>query len=62
MKHRKKGDLPTKICRTCGRQFAWRKKWERCWEEVLYCSDRCRGERPRPEPHLRAKDPPAGRG
>ncbi|MBM3873877.1 MAG: DUF2256 domain-containing protein [Verrucomicrobia bacterium] len=39
---RRKGDLPTKTCVTCGRPFAWRKKWERCWEEVLTCSERCR--------------------
>lgn len=42
---RRKGDLPTKICATCGRPFAWRKKWERVWDEVRYCSDRCRSER-----------------
>ena len=41
----KKGDLPTKICATCGRPFTWRKKWERNWDEVRYCSDRCRGAR-----------------
>jgi hypothetical protein len=41
----KKGDLPSKDCRTCGRPFTWRKKWERVWGEVLYCSDRCRRER-----------------
>lgn len=44
-KHRKKADLPTKICAACGRPFAWRKKWERVWDEVKHCSDRCRGER-----------------
>ncbi|WP_255579743.1 DUF2256 domain-containing protein [Deinococcus sp. RIT780] len=22
--------------------FTWRKKWERDWDQVLYCSDRCR--------------------
>ncbi|RYE16560.1 MAG: DUF2256 domain-containing protein, partial [Sphingobacteriaceae bacterium] len=22
--------------------FDWRKKWEKCWDEVKYCSDRCR--------------------
>ncbi|MFN4784761.1 MAG: DUF2256 domain-containing protein [Bacteroidota bacterium] len=27
---------------TCGRPFVWRKKWERDWESVKYCSDRCR--------------------
>ena len=35
-----------KICAACGRPFAWRKKWERCWEQVRYCSDRCRGRGP----------------
>ncbi len=42
-----KADLPTKVCATCGRPFAWRKKWARDWEAVRYCSDRCRaGSRP----------------
>ncbi len=44
-KMRKKGDLPTKICATCARPFAWRKKWEKVWDEVRYCSDRCRDGR-----------------
>jgi hypothetical protein len=22
--------------------FTWRKKWADCWDEVKYCSDRCR--------------------
>jgi len=39
---RRKSDLPTKICLACGRPFAWRKKWERDWPEVKYCSDACR--------------------
>jgi hypothetical protein len=33
---------PPKICRSCGREMAWRKKWERSWDEVRYCSDACR--------------------
>ncbi len=37
-----KANLPTKLCATCGRPFTWRKKWERVWETVKYCSDRCR--------------------
>ena len=37
-----KKTLPTKICVACGRPFAWRKKWERDWEQVRYCSERCR--------------------
>ena len=35
----------TKVCAACGRDFAWRKKWERCWGEVRYCSDACRRQR-----------------
>lgn len=40
-----KADLPTKTCAACGRPFAWRKKWERVWDEVRYCSDACRRRR-----------------
>ena len=32
----------SKICVRCARPFTWRKKWERDWEQVKYCSDRCR--------------------
>ena len=32
----------TKICTSCGRIIEWRKKWERDWDAVRYCSDRCR--------------------
>ena len=39
---RKKADLPSKTCAACGLPFAWRKKWERDWDNVKYCSDRCR--------------------
>ncbi|MEL7061436.1 MAG: DUF2256 and DUF3253 domain-containing protein [Acidobacteriota bacterium] len=38
----------TKICATCGRTFAWRRKWQRNWEAVRYCSERCRRTRPGP--------------
>jgi len=34
--------LPEKICVICQRPFSWRKKWARDWEEVKYCSERCR--------------------
>lgn len=47
MRMRKKADLPQKICITCGRPFAWRRKWAEVWDEVRYCSDRCRGARPK---------------
>jgi hypothetical protein len=42
-----KRDLPQKICATCGRPFTWRKAWAKVWEEVRYCSDRCRGAWPK---------------
>ena len=42
MKMRKKSDLPQKLCAACGLPFAWRRKWARDWEQVKYCSDRCR--------------------
>lgn len=35
-------DLPTKACAVCGREIRWRKKWERDWESVRYCSQRCK--------------------
>jgi hypothetical protein len=41
-KQKKKADLPQKICSMCGRPFTWRKKWEKDWESVKYCSDKCR--------------------
>ena len=40
----RKGELPHKICAGCGRPFSWRKKWERVWDEVRFCSERCRRE------------------
>ncbi|MFZ9527095.1 MAG: DUF2256 domain-containing protein [Schleiferiaceae bacterium] len=39
-----KANLPSKDCTHCGRPFTWRKKWERDWDQVKFCSDRCRGE------------------
>ncbi|MBO6556416.1 MAG: DUF2256 domain-containing protein [Pseudomonadales bacterium] len=41
MRH-KKSNLPTKVCVVCQRSFAWRKKWERDWHAVKFCSERCR--------------------
>lgn len=41
-KHIRKSDLPQKICSVCGLSFSWRKKWAKCWDEVKYCSERCR--------------------
>ncbi|QEI06339.1 DUF2256 domain-containing protein [Pigmentiphaga aceris] len=41
----RKPHLPQKPCLCCGRPFAWRKKWEKVWDEVKYCSERCRRNR-----------------
>ncbi|MDA8762265.1 DUF2256 domain-containing protein [Flavobacteriaceae bacterium] len=38
----KKQHLPEKICITCDKPFTWRKKWKKNWENVKYCSERCR--------------------
>jgi hypothetical protein len=35
-----------KLCKTCGRAFSWRKKWERDWDNIQYCSDGCRTHQP----------------
>ncbi|MGR5360635.1 DUF2256 domain-containing protein [Vibrio barjaei] len=49
----RKARLPSKICICCERPFTWRKKWQRCWEQVRYCSKRCaskaRGTKKTPE-------------
>ncbi|WP_323125798.1 DUF2256 domain-containing protein [Acinetobacter bohemicus] len=42
----KKQHLPEKICAYCLRPFTWRKKWQRCWDEVKYCSERCKRQSP----------------
>ena len=41
----KKEHLPSKICVICNRPFTWRKKWERCWDEVTTCSKSCNHKR-----------------
>ncbi|MEM1011084.1 MAG: DUF2256 and DUF3253 domain-containing protein [Planctomycetota bacterium] len=41
---------PTKPCHQCGRTIEWRKKWERDWENVRYCSDACRRAAKRHDP------------
>ncbi|ABG38682.1 zinc finger protein [Paraglaciecola sp. T6c] len=40
-----KTQLPSKICPVCQRPFSWRKKWQKDWEHVKYCSKRCAGNR-----------------
>ena len=40
-------NLPVKTCVVCDRPFTWRKKWERCWDEVTTCSKSCNAQRRR---------------
>ena len=35
-----------KTCAACGRTITWRKKWERDWDNVKFCSDACRSQKP----------------
>jgi len=42
MKSRSEHNLPTKQCVVCNLPFEWRKKWEKVWDQVKYCSERCR--------------------
>ncbi|MBN2679442.1 DUF2256 domain-containing protein [Acidithiobacillus montserratensis] len=37
--------MEEKICVICHRSFTWRKRWRRCWDEVLYCSAACRKQK-----------------
>ncbi|MBY5920288.1 DUF2256 domain-containing protein [Ferrimonas balearica] len=34
-----------KVCPVCHRPFQWRRRWARCWDDVRYCSRRCRRHR-----------------
>ena len=40
-----KNGFAPKICARCGLPFEWRKKWEKNWDEVKYCSTRCRDDK-----------------
>ncbi|MDA9655912.1 MAG: DUF2256 domain-containing protein [Alphaproteobacteria bacterium] len=37
-----KKNLDSKICLVCKRPFNWRKKWEKVWNDVKYCSVKCK--------------------
>lgn len=48
MSHRKPAPAephPDKTCVVCGRRIEWRRKWERDFDQVKYCSDSCRRSR-----------------
>jgi hypothetical protein len=36
---------PAKSCAACGRRIEWRRRWERDWDHVRYCSAACRRHR-----------------
>jgi hypothetical protein len=40
-----------KTCQSCGRTITWRRKWERSWDEVRYCSRSCRARGVTDEDH-----------
>jgi hypothetical protein len=40
-----KNGFDPKTCLRCGLEFEWRKKWAKNWDEVKYCSDRCRNNK-----------------
>jgi len=42
MKAKTKNGFAPKDCQQCGRPFEWRKKWARDWEQVKYCSEKCK--------------------
>ncbi|MDA9231560.1 DUF2256 domain-containing protein [Rickettsiales bacterium] len=39
-----KSNLPEKICKYCQLPFKWRKKWRNNWDEVKFCSKKCKNE------------------
>ena len=38
---------PPKTCVSCGRTIEWRKKWERNWDQIRFCSNKCRSRKVR---------------
>ncbi|MDA9753582.1 DUF2256 domain-containing protein [bacterium] len=32
----------SKVCPVCKRKFEIRKKWNKIWDQVVYCSKKCR--------------------
>jgi hypothetical protein len=37
--------MADKTCLVCGLPMQWRKKWAKNWDDVKYCSERCRRQR-----------------
>jgi hypothetical protein len=40
-----KQNLPTKICTRCGKLFQYRKKWKLIWDQIKYCSNKCKNQK-----------------
>ncbi|MEC8460301.1 MAG: DUF2256 domain-containing protein [Bacteroidota bacterium] len=40
-----KSYLDQKICIICEKPFTWRKKWSKNWENVKYCSSKCKSQK-----------------
>jgi len=36
------GEQRIKWCEVCGRKIEWRRKWQKNWSAVEYCSKKCR--------------------
>ena len=41
--------LPDKYCLVCEKPFTWRKKWKQNWENVKYCSRKCKSQKKQKE-------------
>jgi hypothetical protein len=39
-----KNGFAPKVFAACGLEFEWRKKWQRDWENVKYCSEKCKSK------------------
>jgi len=50
LKNIRKEFLPQKVCIVCNRTFNWRKKWEKVWDDVKYCSDKCKTNKAKNKP------------
>ena len=40
--YKKSIEQPEKFWGEIAEHFTWRKKWEKVWDDVKYCSDKCR--------------------
>ncbi|WP_159949442.1 DUF2256 domain-containing protein [Rhizobium sp. 18065] len=38
----RKANMPTKTCQVCSLPVTWRRKWSKTWDDVKFCSERCR--------------------